>query len=542
MRFNETRKVSNSEDGRMAMTNQDVASIPDPLPAILAARARTQPDRIFIRTVEGEDVSYADLERRVRAWMETLIEAGTEAGKNIVVMLPNSIDSIAIWMAVARIGAVEVPINTAYLGSMLRHVVVDSSADIVIAHTRFLPRFEALQDEMPNVRELIAVGEGGEAGISRFRVSAPHRAAGGSERRSVKLEAHDLACIVYTSGTTGPSKGVMVPWRQICETARWCIPNKDLTPEDVWYCPWPFYHVSGKLSLYGTALAGATLVLRDTFSTSQFWPDIRNFGCTTTMVVGATIAFLESQPPTPRDRDHPLRNVYVCPLPQDPQSFMARFGVRLCTAFNMTETSCPIVTEWVLGPGNSCGRVRPGAACRIVDEHDEEVPDGTVGELVVRSDRSWELMSGYWNRAEATVSTWRNQWFHTGDAFKRDAEGNYFFVDRLKYSIRRRGENLSSVELESEVNAHPDVAESAAIGVPSEWGEEDIKVFVVTKNGRELDPADLIRFLTPRVPRFMLPRYIVQVDGIPKTDTFRARKEELKAMPVNEKTWDSARQ
>lgn len=146
---------------------------------------------------------------------------------------------------------------------------------------------------------------------------------------------------------------------------------------------------------------------------------------------------------------------------------------------------------------------------------------------------------GYWNRPDATVAAWRNQWLHTGDAVRRDAEGNYFFVDRMKYAIRRRGENLSSIELEAEVNAHPDVSESAAIGVPSEWGEEDIKLFIVTKSGRSIDPRALLEFLTPRVPRFMLPRYIVNVDAIPKTHTFRARKEELRAFPIDERTWDA---
>ncbi|PUA17722.1 AMP-binding protein [Glaciimonas sp. PCH181] len=517
-------------------------SICQSLPNILADRASSHPETTFIRTVDGEAVTYAAMEGNVRTWTETLSRAGVGASSNVLVMLPNSVESITVWMAIARLSAVEVPINSGYLGNMLSHVVNDCGARCLVVHARYLDRFEEIKSDIPNVETIIVVGDLPETGNSFFDLRVPLTKCELPPLALPQLASHDLACIVYTSGTTGPSKGVMMSWRQLIETARWCIPIEDLTSEDIWYCPWQLYHVSGKLSVVGTAMANATLVLRETFSTSQFWDDIKRFGCTTTMLVGSTILFLEAQPPSAEDKKHPLRNVYVCPLPSNPNTFMERFGVRLCTAFNMTETSCPIVTGWQLGPGDSCGRPRPGVQCRIVDDHDEEVPVGTVGELLIRTEHPWELMSGYWNRPAATTEVWRNQWLHTGDAFKCDAEGNYFFVDRMKYAIRRRGENVSSTEVEMEVNAHPDVAESAAIGVPSEWGEEDIKVFVVTKNGEDIDPVGLIEFLSARVPRFMLPRYIVSVSEIPKTHTFRAKKEELRSMKTEHRTWDRSAQ
>jgi crotonobetaine/carnitine-CoA ligase len=508
------------------------------LPNLLASRARAQPEKTFIRTVDGSAVSYAAMEGKVQTWIETLSRAGVGASSNVLVMLPNSVDSIAVWMATARLSAVEVPVNSGYLGNMLCHVVNDCGARCLVVHARYLDRFEEIKAEIPDVETIVVVGGVPENSHSSFDLRVPLSTCELPVHAPQLLAPHDLACIVYTSGTTGPSKGVAMTWRQLIETARWCIPGEDITPEDVWYCPWPFYHVSGKLSLVGAAMADATFVLRETFSTSQFWDDVKRFGCTTTMLVGATILFLEGQPPGPQDKEHSLRNVYVCPLPSNPKGFMERFGVRLCTAFNMTETSCPIVTGWQLGPGDSCGRPRPGVQCRVVDDNDEEVQVGTVGELVIRTERPWELMSGYWNRPAATVEVWRNQWLHTGDAFKRDADGNYYFVDRLKYAIRRRGENVSSTELEMEINAHPDIAESAALGVPSEWGEEDIKIFVVTKSGEDIDPRKLMEFLSARVPRFMLPRYIVSVPEIPKTHTFRAKKEELRSMKTDDRTWD----
>jgi crotonobetaine/carnitine-CoA ligase len=507
------------------------------LPTLLKTRATEQPDRVFLQHVDGKQQTYSELEASVRAWMGALQDVGVVPGDRVVVMLPPSFEAVAVWMAAARLQAIETPINTALKGNILGHVIADAAPRCSVVHARFVERLEGVSAGTPG--PILLVGDAGEAGAGqldlRYPVLDPDRSPA---CESWEPREHDIATIIYTSGTTGRSKGVLVPWRQEYATARWTVPPEGVGPEDAWYGPWPPFHVSGKLGLYYIALAGGRLIIRETFSTSSFWNDIREFGATCTMIVASTVSYLSSQPPSPRDRDHPLRNVFAAPMPLDSGAFKERFGVRLCTAFNMTETSSPIVTGWESSPPGSCGRLRPGAECRIVDETDAEVPTGKPGELLIRMDSPWETMAGYLNAPEATVEAWRNLWFHTGDAVRRDAEGYFYFLDRMKYTIRRRGENISSMELEAEVDAHPCVRNSAAIGVPSPWGEQDVKVFVVLESGAMFEPADLIAFLEHRVPSFMLPRFVVTVDAIPQTATHRAKKEELRDFPVDERTWD----
>ena len=209
-------------------------------------------------------------------------------------------------------------------------------------------------------------------------------------------------------------------------------------------------------------------------------------------LLGAMVPFLLKAPPTPRDRDHPLKKVVLVPLSDASEVFAERFGVDVYTTFNMTETSWPLVSERNPQVRGTCGRPRDGIDARIVDDNDCEVAPGVVGELIVRSDIPWSMNHGYHNNPEATAAAWRNGWFHTGDAFRRDADGNFFFVDRLKDAIRRRGENISSFEVEAEVNAHPAVREAAAVGVPSEFGEDDVLAVVAPVAGKTIDPAELL--------------------------------------------------
>jgi crotonobetaine/carnitine-CoA ligase len=229
----------------------------------------------------------------------------------------------------------------------------------------------------------------------------------------------------------------------------------------------------------------------------------------------------------------------MIPLIPEVEAFKERFGVRVRTIFNQTEISSPIGTPgYDLFDAKSCGRARPGFDCRVVNDADEEVPHGEVGELVVRTDRPWRLMAGYYKEPEKTVQAWRNQWLHTGDGFRRDEDGNFYFVDRFKDVIRRRGENISSVEVELITNQHEDVLESAAVPVTSEVGEEEVKIVVVLKPGRVLEEAALARFCEERMPRFMVPRYVEFVDALPKTPTEKIRKAELRKLGITEQTWD----
>jgi crotonobetaine/carnitine-CoA ligase len=248
-------------------------------------------------------------------------------------------------------------------------------------------------------------------------------------------------------------------------------------------------------------------------------------------------AFLAKTPPSPEDRNHPLRCVTMFPINEQTVQLGERFGFDYLTGFNMTELSAPIISDVNSRVFGGCGRPRSGVECRLVDEHDLEVPAGTAGELVVRSNLPWVFNAGYDGLPQATAAAWRNGWFHTGDIFRRDADGNFFFVDRVKDSIRRRGENISSVEVEAAVRAYPDVDEVVAVGIPVE-SEEEVMAVIVPKTGVRLDPRALTDFLIPRLPYFAVPRFVRLVTEIPKTETNKQRKYPFRVAGVTADTWD----
>jgi crotonobetaine/carnitine-CoA ligase len=279
--------------------------------------------------------------------------------------------------------------------------------------------------------------------------------------------------------------------------------------------------------------------LVDGFSTAKFWDQVRAGGCATTSgLIGVMASFLAKAPPRPDDRDNPLRCMTMFPVNDTTVAFSRRFGFDYLTGFNMTEVSSPLVTEINTPVYGSCGKPRSGVTCRLVDERDIEVARGAVGELIVRSDTPWTMLAGYDGMPDATAAAWRNGWFHTGDSFRQDEGGDYFFVDRIKDTIRRRGENISSFEVEAAVRLHPDVDEVVAVGVASEISEQDVLVAICPKAGRKIDPRALIEFLTPRIAYFMVPRYVRIVGDMPRTETNKIRKVALREQGVTPDTWD----
>jgi crotonobetaine/carnitine-CoA ligase len=511
------------------------------LPNLLADRAALSPGRVFVRNVGGEDLTYAQLEAEIQAWLALLGDEGVTPGDRVVVMLPNT-RLLPIWLAIARLGAIEVPVNTAYRGKFLEHVLVSSGARCAVVAPEFADRFAALGDALGECRTIVLT-DPVEVEITHARaVTADLEAMSGHGHSVPTVEpgGYHPAAILYTSGTTGASKGAIVSWEQIYKTAEACPPWHDLSSDDVRYSPFPMFHMSGKLAVYSAAVLDGEVVIRNGFSTSEFWRDIDRYGCTTSLLIGATPTFIAKLPASQEDREHRLRNVLLGPPPDDPIGFCDRFGLRASVVFNMTELSCPTSTGWdmeLLARG-SVGCLREGYSMRIVDDADYELPLGETGEIVVRADEPWQLMGGYWGMPEKTVESWRNLWFHTGDLGRMEADGTFYFLDRKKDAIRRRGENISSMELEAEICESDDIAEAAVVGYPSEVGEEDVRAVVVPLDPGSFDPAALIEFLSERVPAFMLPRYVTITDALPKTPTEKVRKNELKNWPIDERTWE----
>ena len=510
------------------------------VPALIAQRAAESPERIFIQEVGGRTVTYGAFHTEALKWAALFAELDVREGATVLTMLSPSVDAYAIWMGLSWVRAIEVPCNTDYQERMLAYLCSNSGARIAIVAKQWAPRFKQIASQLPGLVTVI-VPDADEP------IDLPWRTLTRDDAILARKPAEDLnppmvwdTCLmVYTSGTTGPSKGVLISWGQMNENSVGSVPADDLSEDDVFYSTFPLFHGSGRMPLALMTLSNGRLVIREKFNTDRFWEDIREYGCTTTALVGAMVQFLLLQEPKENDGDNPLRQGVMLPLHPKWREFEKRFGVRVRTAYAMTECSPPIGTGWDISNPLSCGTLRPGYEARIVDAHDFEVPPGEIGELIVRHKEPWKLFLGYFGMPDKTVESWRNGWLHTGDAFRRDTEGNYYFVDRFKDAIRRRGENISSFEVELHVNAHPEVQESAAVAVPSEWGEDEVKVVVVRKPDSELKPEVLVQFLARTMPRFMVPRYVEFVSSLPKTDaTMRVRKVELRVNPINENTWD----
>ncbi|MFC9760229.1 AMP-binding protein [Rhodococcus jostii] len=515
------------------------------LPTLVRELAQEDPDRVVLQHVDGRSHSAREVLDSSMAWAAALEDRGVGRGQTVLVMLPPSFAGIELWLGIASQGAVEVPVNTEYKGSILEHVLADSRAEVAVVAERYLDTF-LMAAGTTGLRWQVVVWNDDTTPVGTDLPTSEHSLVrsstalrpGATPTQVVEPRPRDTSCVLYTSGTTGPSKGVIVPWEQLYATSTGIMPQSELGPDDAFYAPFPPFHVSGKFPFYSMMLCGGRVVIKEQFKTSEFWGEVEEHRCTTTMLLGAMTNFLFRQPPSASDADTPLRNVLMVPTIAEVDEFRDRFDLRVHTVFNMTEVSCPLVSDmWDLGPAGSCGKVRDGYQVRLVDRDDNEVPVGQAGELVVRADEPWALMNGYWGLPEKTVEAWSNLWLHTGDAFIRDADGHYFFVDRIKDAIRRRGENISSVEVESQVLHHPAVAECAVVAVPSEWGEDEILAAVVLRD--DLTETELWTFCQKRLPRFMVPRYISFVEAIPKTATSKIRKAVIRDIGVTATTWDA---
>lgn len=505
--------------------------------AALDKWASRQPDEVFAAFSDGSAWTWrAFRERVIRAGIG-LQRIGIRQGDHLLVWLPSGPEALTLLVATNYIGAVVVPINTAYRGALLEHVVRNSGARVMVAHTDLAPRLAEI-----GTGALETVVLHGDApplpGLHTLPSAVLEPEDGMLAPLDRPVEPWDTQSIIYTSGTTGPSKGVLSSYMHAFSSVgpqTWtCV-----TPQDRFLINLPMFHIGGIFITHAMLCAGGSVAVVERFSTDRFWDEARATGATIVFLLGVMAGFLMQRPPGPRDRDHPLRKAFLVPLTRDALGFAERFGIETYTLFNMTEIATPTFSDPYPDKPGACGRARPGVEIRLVDENDCEVPQGRVGEMIVRTDRPWAMNHGYHGNPEATARAWRNGWFHTCDAFYLDAEGDYVFVDRLKDAIRRRGENISSAEVEAELMAWPGVCEAAAVAVPGDGGEDEVLAVIAMEPGRPApDMAEFIDFLARRMARFMVPRYVRVLPELPKTPTAKIRKTELRAEGVTADTWD----
>lgn len=508
---------------------------------LLELAAATYGDRVFVRC-RAEAVTYREAEAQARRAARALAGTGISHGARVAIMLPNCLEFLYVWFGIARLGAVEVPINSEFKSFQMGHVLNDSQCSVLVIDAAYLPRLAELAGKLPHLETVIVRGSGapGLDGVTCHDLGGL-LAAAPDQDPPARVSHADLLAIVHTSGTTGPSKGVMVCHHHEYVLGRNIARDMELGPADVFYNFYPLFHNTAQgIITWAVLQVGCTMVLRDRFSASNFWREVRAYGCTTFYYMGAILRILlETAPDDVGPGSHPLRVAWgIAAGAEEFTRFRDRFGVPLRGGYGSTEANIPCFLPWDNPKPGSSGRVLPGWSVRIADAHDRPLGSGQIGEIVVRPDESYCMMQGYFNRPEATVEAWRNLWFHTGDAGYFDDDGDLFFVDRIRDVIRRRGENISSYEVETVVQQFDGVLEAAAIAVPAELGEDEVKVVILPKQGADLDLDDLVRHCEGQLAAFAVPRYFEVVAELPKTETDKVKKHVLRERGFTPTTWD----
>jgi len=508
---------------------------------LLEQRVGEYGDKTFLAGDAGR-YSYRRVDEMANSVANALLRLGLSAGDRIGLMMANSAEWVAIWLGAAKVGAVTVTINTAYKGDGLAYQLGHSAVKILAVDPDLLPRVLALRDEMVVPTVFVDGDAAGTAGV----VSLDELFSGSTAPPpDPGLEPRTAASILYTSGTTGPPKGCLLPNGQYLAAAHLHADNCGYGPETTLYTCLPLFHINAQnYSLLSALAAGGTLALDRKFTASRFWDRLIETGATAFNFIGSMPISLWNQPPSPAEQRHAARVAFGVPIPLPIwEAWEQRFNCRVVYAYGMTENALPAIFPLEDTPAaphlrGAAGKASPTTEVAVVDDADDPVEAGTVGEIVTRPKIPWTMMAEYVDRPEATAAAFRNGWFHTGDLGFLDGDGFLFYVDRKKDALRRRGEMVSSWEVEATVGKFPAVAECAVVGVPSEMGEDEILVAVVP-DGEPFDPADLVAFCEERMARFQVPRYVRFVAALPRTQTQRVEKYRLRAEGVTGDTWDA---
>ncbi len=510
----------------------------------LAERAATHPGRVFLRLADGER-TFAEADAEATALARGLGRLGVGPGAMVATLLPNCLEAALLPFAVARRGAVFAPVNTAFRGRVLAHVLDLCRAELLVLDASLAAAVADVAGDLRHLRRVLVRGDAGavRAALPALEVLPLDALRDGGSHAGPAARANaegDLAMLLFTSGTTGRSKGCMLTHRYGPRQAQLMIEHYALRADDVLYCPFPLFHLDALVLTVLAALElGTTAAIGARFSVSGFWDEVRASGATVFDFMGATLTLLHKAPRRPGDADNRVRLAWGVPVPDWAPAFERRFGLRVVELYGSTDAGVPVYEplDAPRVPG-SCGRPIAAYDVRLLGADGREVADGAVGEIAVRAREPGLTTAGYYGMPEATAAALRDGWLHTGDLATRDADGNHFFAGRRKEVIRRRGENISAFEVEEVVRDHPDVLDAAAYGVPSPLSEEDVMVAVVPHPGRRVDPAALVAHCDGKMARHMVPRYVDVVAELPRTPTEKVEKYRLAERGVTSTTWD----
>jgi crotonobetaine/carnitine-CoA ligase len=511
------------------------------LATILEKRAAEAPDGLFF-SWENDRYTLGDFNCSVNAMARNLQEQGIVARQGVAIIMETSVEYMRLWFALAKIGAIEIPINNAYRGDLLGHVLHTSGATVAVIDKQYSDVLAQVVDRVPHLKTVYV--QGGEwtsgtsvTGRSFSELTIPNAGS----NLGAPPHFSEVGGIIFTSGTTGPSKGVLLSHYYLAAYGYMYKQINGLGKDDVVLNFLPFFHIGAKFLTIAALLSGGSMHLQKRLSIGTFWDTVRQFNITNFIGVGGICNMLLSRPPSPSDRNTSIRTIYAVPDPADiHREVEDRFNCKLTTVFGSTECGLPLFrsAEDDYQPG-SCGRVSPYYEVQIVDKDDQPLAAGEVGEIVVRPNLPFLTGSGYVNMPDKTIESWRNLWLHTGDNGYFDDKGWFYFVDRATDSIRRRGENISSYEVEQMVGKYPDIAEVAAMPAPSEIGEEEVWVQIIPREGQNPRHEDIFRHCAKTMPYFMVPRFIEIVAEFPRTPTAKVEKFKLRKAGPGQDAWDS---
>ena len=520
---------------------------------LLDAQVSVRPDQPLL-VIDDVPLTYRALRERSISAANVLAGLGIEPGDRVALFMGTSPDWVTLWFGLCRLGAVAVPINTAYRGDFLANQLRDSNTKMIALDRSLAGRVFSITADVPSLRAVLMREDGKQSADpdsdsdhavppAHVKVYPIEQLLEGDSSQIAGLPdvvPFPLGAIFSTSGTTGRSKGVLATQHYLLAAAQAMVDLWRLQPGEVVYGPLPLFHLSAVGTVLGPMLAGGTGVLDSTFSVSATWDRVRRYEASGIALAGAMLSMLWNLPPDERDKDIPLRFISAAPVPQESFEAMEdRWQCRIVTCYGMSE-AFPMVVAGV-GETNrfgASGRANPNFDVMLFDAEDRPVPVGEVGEVVCRPKRSHVMFEGYDGRDRETVEQFRNLWFHTGDMGRFDEDGYFYFADRKKDAMRRRGENISSFEVEQALLRHPEVAEVAAVGVPSELGEDDVMVYVVAATAEPIDMAAFMDFCTEHLPYFAVPRYVDVTPELPKNAVGRILKHEFRARGIPSSAWD----
>ncbi|APO54518.1 ATP-dependent acyl-CoA ligase [Bradyrhizobium diazoefficiens] len=506
------------------------------LSTILTRQAERYGDRVLL--VAGETRwTFAQTAAIAAAAAQALVDAGIKPGDRVALMCSNRPEFLQVYLGCAWLGAIAVPINTALRGFQLSHIFRNSRPALLVVEAQFVAAIESVEAgvELPP-RTWIVGAPGGavDAGLSALPLPALGAAAPAGAVRP-----GDTVAILYTSGTTGPAKGVCCPQAQLFWWGIYSARALGIREGDVLFTTLPLFHTNALNAFYQALLNGCTYVLEPKFSASGFWAAAQRHNATVGYLLGAMASMLLAQPKNPNDSAHRLRVALGGGVPpQIHGPFLDRFGVPLVDGYGSTETNFVFAGTIPSDRPGTMGYLADGIEARIVDENDSALPDGQAGELVLRASEPFAFATGYFGMPEKTIEAWRNLWFHSGDRVVRDADGHYRFIDRMKDSIRRRGENVSSWEVEQTIQSHPAVAACAIYPLPSELGEDEVAAAILLEPGQSLEPVDIVGHCEGQIAYFAIPRYVRILSQMPLTENGKIKKGVLRDAGVTADTWD----